>query len=325
MNTGRNSRVEVIGADGSAFVGTVAFISTVAREAASAHWLTQREPAMLEAEWLACDDPRRMLEWVRRGNVAADDDYPPNYPHCPERVSDRKLRLFCVAWRRAAGYPIDAAVEEENPPDVVALHGSMAGWVLSLSGLSAVRPATQAALLREIIENPFRPVMLPWRCRECGIPTGPPALGYYCVQCGSDGTRRHVPWRTPLVLSLATACYDDVGGPCGRCSGTGVRVKQDRLGVELKPCPDCQATGKSGSGVLDPCRLMVLADALEEAGCQDEDLLRHLRGEEPVLKEIGGPRGQTVTEPHYRLAGWRTLRGPHVKGCWVLDCILGKS
>jgi hypothetical protein len=43
-------------------------------------------------------------------------------------------------------------------------------------------------------------------------------------------------------------------------------------------------------------RLPILADALEDAGCVDADLLGHLRGP-----------------------------GPHVRGCWAIDLILGKS
>ncbi len=43
-------------------------------------------------------------------------------------------------------------------------------------------------------------------------------------------------------------------------------------------------------------RLPVLADALEEAGCADALLLEHLRGE-----------------------------GPHVRGCWALDLLLGRG
>jgi len=43
-------------------------------------------------------------------------------------------------------------------------------------------------------------------------------------------------------------------------------------------------------------RLPILADALEDAGCDDADLLDHLRGP-----------------------------GPHVRGCWALDLILGKG
>jgi hypothetical protein len=42
--------------------------------------------------------------------------------------------------------------------------------------------------------------------------------------------------------------------------------------------------------------LPILADALEEAGCEDPEVLSHCRG-----------------------------GGPHVRGCWVIDVILGKS
>jgi hypothetical protein len=43
-------------------------------------------------------------------------------------------------------------------------------------------------------------------------------------------------------------------------------------------------------------RLPILADALMDAGCDSEELLKHCRSE-----------------------------GPHVRGCWVVDLILGKS
>jgi hypothetical protein len=42
--------------------------------------------------------------------------------------------------------------------------------------------------------------------------------------------------------------------------------------------------------------LPVLADALEEAGCDQADLLAHLRGP-----------------------------GPHARGCWAVDLLLGKQ
>jgi hypothetical protein len=50
------------------------------------------------------------------------------------------------------------------------------------------------------------------------------------------------------------------------------------------------------AGTLDQGRLAVLADALEEAGCSDSDILSHLRGP-----------------------------GPHVRGCWAVDLLLGKG
>jgi hypothetical protein len=50
------------------------------------------------------------------------------------------------------------------------------------------------------------------------------------------------------------------------------------------------------SGTLESGRLAVLADALEEAGCHAADIVGHCR------------------QP-----------GPHVRGCWVLDLLLGKG
>jgi hypothetical protein len=70
-------------------------------------------------------------------------------------------------------------------------------------------------------------------------------------------------WLTPTVLSLAQATYVYRGVP---------------------------------AGTLDSTRLAALADALEEAGCDNADILSHLR------------------QP-----------GEHVRGCWVVDLLLGKE
>lgn len=46
----------------------------------------------------------------------------------------------------------------------------------------------------------------------------------------------------------------------------------------------------------DFASMPILADALQDAGCEDADILAHCRGD-----------------------------GPHVRGCWVVDLVLGKS
>jgi hypothetical protein len=70
-------------------------------------------------------------------------------------------------------------------------------------------------------------------------------------------------WQSPQVVGLAQAAYEERELP---------------------------------AGTLDVARLAVLADALEDAGCDQPELLNHLRGP-----------------------------APHVRGCWVVDLVLGKS
>lgn len=66
-----------------------------------------------------------------------------------------------------------------------------------------------------------------------------------------------------------------------------------------------------------------LADALEEAGCDSEELLMHLRGMESYFSVATcGGQGTEFIEPEQ---GWQPLRGPHVRGCWALDLLLGKE
>jgi hypothetical protein len=198
---------------------------------------------MTEAEWLACDDPEAMLVFLR------------------EKVSDRKLRLFaCACARRcggngqwgqahieqveawADGGPRPECERIGNDPDMAVLAGgpeeAAVWWSRPPRGYHAVSGRPRAALLRDIVGNPWRPVRGAWLGGGGWLPL------------------------TPTVLSLAGATYDE----------------------------------RRRDGALDLVRLPILADALEEAGCTDDDILGHLRGP-----------------------------GSHVRGCWALDLILGKE
>ncbi|WP_246173516.1 hypothetical protein [Limnoglobus roseus] len=62
----------------------------------------------------------------------------------------------------------------------------------------------------------------------------------------------------------------------------------------LTPTSVAIATGIYDDRAFD--RLPILADALQDAGCEDADILGHCRGD-----------------------------GPHVRGCWVIDGVLGKG
>jgi hypothetical protein len=317
------------------------------------------EMPMTEQEWLTSDDPAALLDWCQSSANNGSD----LGPYCNHFVSDRKLRLFAVACCRhiwqfltdersrkavevAERYADGRAMEEQ-------LSGSCRNW--GPCETTAVRAAefvvsayigeaiTQAALLRDIIGNPFRPVALPlgpldYFMKPPSWHKGPTyGQGYYLTQCS---------WLTPTVRSLAQAAYEErVSKACERCKWPGATIREGFDAVQAvidwgklkKSCHICHGTGRVESGELDPNRLGILADALEDAGCEDEDVLRHLRGEERCTN------GFEQHGKHYeflRYGGWweekhlckscngtcwRPLRGPHVRGCWVLDLLLGKE
>jgi hypothetical protein len=107
---------------------------------------------------------------------------------------------------------------------------------------------------------------------------------------------------------LGTQTYYDrwTTAHAGECSAQ-LRLLRDILGNSLRPpciAPEWLAWNggtvtRLAAAVYDERafdRLPVLADALEDAGCADQEVLSHLRGP-----------------------------GPHVRGCWALDLLLGKQ
>jgi hypothetical protein len=83
-----------------------------------------------------------------------------------------------------------------------------------------------------------------------------------------------------------------------------VALLREIVGDSLRPqaikpawrSPDALALAQAAYDSCEFASLPILADALEEAGCAGAALLAHLRGP-----------------------------GPHVRGCWALDLILGKE
>jgi hypothetical protein len=224
---------------------------------------------MTEAEWRDCCEPEKMLTFL----------------HESGRASDRKLRLFaCACLRRV--WPSHGAAEREvvrvaeHYADREAKVGSLlnaarrAGWPLALSGVTflprglpreshaehAVKTAAfcaaQAAELAGAGAYDRERAHDRERAAQAGLLRC--VFGSPCRKRSSDPA-----WRTPDVVALARSAYKERATP---------------------------------EGTLDPQRLAVLADALEEAGCANPDILGHLRGP-----------------------------GPHVRGCFVTDLLLGRE
>lgn len=287
---------------------------------------------MTESEWLSSEDPAAMMKaWAE--------------------PSDRKLRLFAVACCRQAWHLLtddrsrkavevaerfadgeaehgerslasDAAHRADHPlyspdtTDYARNAASMACWVAAGDAASAASGVLRwaigdhqeryADLLREIVGNPFRLAKLPeYRCRKCLYQH---SEGWRsCAVCLTPH-----PWLTPTVLSLAQAAYAERA--CPSCLGTGMCRRYNpvrRHQLKDGPCPRCKGTKQIGT--LDPHRLAVLSDALEEAGCDNYTILDNLRRER--YQKVYTGYGNYEEFDH----------GPHYRGCWALDLILGKE
>lgn len=219
---------------------------------------------MTEAEWLACTDPQKMLEFL--GRKPSDRKFRLvacafcrriwhmlKHADCrsavetSEQFADRKATLKELtkaltkaartsdddAWRRGLkAYKAEEAITAVC--NAVARPGqreSQKAVFAAEAAADAVEDTTaerlaQASLIRDIFGNPFRPVTIS------------PA------------------WQTANLVALAQAIYDE--------------------------------------RAFD--RMPILSDALEDAGCTNADVLNHCR------------------QP-----------GEHVRGCWVVDMVLGKK
>jgi hypothetical protein len=246
---------------------------------------------MTEAEWLACTDPQSMLESLRG------------------KASDRNLRLFAVAccrraWRLLGERGRQAVVTAERCADeevaIAELDTALSmlqvpqDWAKAIvaGANKAARMAIYAvegALKRDAAAG----------CRGAAKDAaGAIAWGDVGEARGASDAARWAPaWSATEAVerqAQAALARDLFGNPFRPASldpawltwHDGTIPKLAQVIYEDRQLP---------AGHLDTSRLAILADALEDAGCTDTEILAHCRGP-----------------------------GPHVRGCWVVDLLLGK-
>jgi hypothetical protein len=223
------------------------------------------------------------------------------------RASKRKRRLFgCACCRR-----IWHLIGDERSRWAVGVAERFADGLATDEELTA---AWTAAL--DVAHNPFGHLGAPaaWACtnvahQQAGIAVNASYNALDAVQAFTLGDRPHGPW-TLEVQALRNQPWDE------ECA-TQCQLVRDIFGNPFRPLPpkignrvwEEQKSGwlawnegvvwKLAQSIYDDGAfnyLPVLADALEEAGCHDTDILAHCRGQ-----------------------------GPHVRGCWVVDLLLGKE
>jgi hypothetical protein len=245
--------------------------------------------AMTEAEWLAAADPIKCY--------ASELGWP----------SPRKQRLFAVACcRRLGQIPSD-------DPRAVALKAAER-YADRETKKATLKPAREALGDPEVtyphrtyddLRAAFAASAAVWACHPTARHCGNEAA--HCADCAAayaalPAGEAYVPpaesphrqlWyasrdaeRTLQVALLREIGADPFHPPP---SGAG------RLSPEIVSLATACYCERLPSGELDAARLAVLSDALEEAVC-DEVVVAHLRS-----------------------------AGPHVRGCWAVDLILGKK
>jgi hypothetical protein len=224
----------------------------------------ERGATMTEQEWLTCTDPKPMLEFLRG------------------KASDRKLRLFGVACCRSVWH-----------------------W-LFLPGRRAVevaeRYADELANGQELSEacNGAFEVAEAWLSTE-GV------LGEHTVSGHAAGAAVNVAYPESDIAASGSA----------ECVAEALALRGDAVSHLAPHALVCDIFGNPFHRInLDPSllsrnlvqlaqaiyddrafdRMPELADALQEAGCDNDEILGHCRGP-----------------------------GPHVRGCWVVDLVLGKQ
>jgi hypothetical protein len=226
---------------------------------------------MTEAEWSACTEPLKMLEFLRASGSA----------------SERKLRLFAVAvcrriWHLLTDERARKAVEvAERFADGLAPAREL---VAAVSAAEGVHPGT--ALAELAIWQAVRSVL----SLDAGSAAHHAAFAACCADKGRPAERRFGPLRAAVSAEQAAQCgllRDIVGGPF-------------RPLPPLEPArftPTVVSIARRAYHERDFAALPVLADALEDTGCTDEDVLRHCRLQAQA----------------------------HCRGCWLIDLLLGKA
>jgi hypothetical protein len=240
---------------------------------------------MTEADWLACTNPERMVRFLN------------------DKASDRKLRLFACncarqVWDLLAGRLGREAVAASEryadglaeEADLDAARRALTDWLNAsyFSWRSSINSNEQLLALRAALAT-------------CHANTFRAAL-----EAAKQIAQAAVNRCPPQVIVNKAARRRAAEAARGQQHRDTCRLLREMIGNPFWPVAIPPSWLAWHEGLIPSmarrmyderhfAELPVLADALEDAGCEDADILDHCRG-----------------------------GGPHVRGCWVLDALLGK-
>jgi hypothetical protein len=234
---------------------------------------------MNQKQWLASTDPQAMLDYLE------------------EHTSDQKLRLFAVACCRRFWAHIAQDEASRQAVDVAERFADGAATVEECRRAASAIPSTwwtsgSDPVLRAVRETAgatvrrFAGAAATDACHKAFLLAG-------CV-AGAEAEERGLSTaKTTAAERLAMTAERQRQVASIRCLFGNPFAPVAREANWLTS--DVLALARGVSDEKAFARMPILADALQDAGCDNEDVLNHLRhGAE------------------------------HVRGCWVLDLILGK-
>ena len=250
---------------------------------------------LTEAKWQACTSPDLMLRFLRG------------------RASDRKIRMFaCHCCRRVWQYLVDVrsrhaieVVEQfadglTSEEELLAAHSD----AVAARGATSVDPAsiewTDASL------DHYDPDMIAsYATASCSsplvFPPGRSWSGCYAALHVEEYVSRALAFAASKGISDGNKTHNAIEEAE---QYTQCQWLRDIFGNPFRPVmfsPEWRTdTALALARQMYECRdfsaMPILADALQDAGCDNDDILNHCR------------------QP-----------GEHVRGCWVVDLVLGKK
>ena len=254
---------------------------------------------MTEQEWLACDRPHWMLKHLR-----------------PWKRRERKILLYICASYRCPGFSVPLEEPCRILLDVAERH---ADGLVGREEFTAAKLAVGAMTKQhQLAGGENRPPFLVGQAllnfvRLQHLPgwEGDSPAAERFDYLGEEARRNRAEMRSGGMDVITEAQAVEVQKEYDAFMAYHTTILRDLFGNPFRPVtvdPTWQtpailqqaqaayAERELPGGHLDPARLATLADALEKAGCDNANILAHLRS-----------------------------LGPHVRGCWAVDLVLGKT
>jgi len=242
---------------------------------------------MDEAEWLTCTDPQQMMQSLQ----------------CT--ASRRKLRLFAVACCRSVWHIFtdqrarDVIEIAELHADGMACECWLKGvWQALVESWPPPRAMPCYRLVRALATERGYPHPIVERIQELVLEAANDNGAARRAPAGEEVQAARTAWLAAVkvrdsVREVQSSLLRDMFGNPFRPVTFAAAWRTPTVTALAKAAYEDRQPPAS---ILYPDRLAVIADALEDAGCTDTAILDHCRD-----------------------------GGLHVRGCWVVDLLLGKS